>query len=63
MLNQNRNIVLDDAPHDVLIDVVVAVNNAIPKVHDVLPFEFGMLGFELFRSMIGCLAHDLEQPR
>ena len=58
---QAGQLVLNDAPNDLQVDLEVLMNDHVPECHDVGPWHGGMFRLELRRQSTGCLADDPEE--
>lgn len=60
--NQRREIVGDDLPEDVEVDVVVAVNQPVAQADNLRPQDAGIPHPLRRRHATGRFANDFEQP-
>jgi hypothetical protein len=53
-------ILLDDLPNNLYVDVEIIVNDAISQTDNFAPLDLGALGPEILRQAIGCFADDFQ---
>jgi hypothetical protein len=57
---EGRQILLNNFPDNLYIDVEVIVNDAMPQADDFTPLNLGMQGLETLRKAVGGLADDFQ---
>jgi hypothetical protein len=55
-----RQILLDDLPNNLYIDVEVIVDDAISQTDDFAPLDLGMLGSKILRQAVGSFADNFQ---
>jgi hypothetical protein len=63
MFEKFRYIVLNDTPHNIVINDVVAMNEAMTKTYNIVPFDFRMFQLEFIANFSCGLANVLKECR